>query len=541
MNFLLTLLLSVLVTVVLIPAFSRLAIRFRMLDVPNARKVHDAPIPRSGGMAMTVGVLIPLVTWNLSGNFTPAYITGALVLVFIGVLDDSMGLGPGMKFAGQIAAALLVILWGGVQIRSLGGLLPDGAVLPSWIAVPLTLVAVVGITNAVNLADGLDGLAGGICLLVFCCIGYLAYLAGNAAVGLTAAALCGCIFGFLRFNTHPATVFMGDAGSLFLGYSAAVLSLSLTQGNTPLSPLLPLIILGLPILDTVTVMVTRIAQGRSPFIADKNHFHHTLVGIGLQHPEAVLVIYVLQTGLVFAAFAFRFHSDWLLLGGYLAFSLPVLWLFSFARRTGWKMKRYDLLDVVITGHLRRLRDEGIIIKVTYRVFEIAIPLLLLFTCFLPAKVSGRYLPLFGVAAGAALFAVWTFRKEYLGTALQSVLYLLIPIAVYLGETQPAPWLSGAGKTLYNACFGIFAVAIVAISKFTRRRRGFKNTPMDFLIVILAVIVPNLPQQQDHLMGVMAAKIIMLYFSYEVLLAEARGKFGRIAVSSIASLAVLATR
>lgn len=541
MNFLLTLLLSVLVTVVLIPAFSRLAVRYRMLDVPNERKVHDVPIPRSGGMAMTAGALIPLVAWNLSGSFIPAYVTGALLLVFIGVLDDSRGLGPEMKFAGQIAAALLAILWGGVQIRSLGGLLPDGVVLPSWISVPMTLVAVVGVTNAVNLADGLDGLAGGICLLVFSGIGYLAYLAGNAAVGLTAAALCGCIFGFLRFNTHPATVFMGDAGSLFLGYSAAVLSLTLTQGDTPLSPLLPLVILGLPILDTVTVMATRIAQGRSPFVADKNHFHHTLMGVGLRHPEAVLVIYVIQTALVFAAFAFRFHSDWLLLGGYVAFSLSILWLFSFARRTGWKMKRYDLLDVVIRGHLRRLRDEGIIIKVLFRVFEVAIPLILLFTCLLPSNVSGGYLPLFGLAAGSAVLAAWIFRKEYLGTVLRSVLYLLIPLAVYLGDVQPASWFSGAGRYLYNVCFGLIAVSTLAISKFTRRQRGFKNTPMDFLIVILAVVVPNLPEQHDRLMGFMAAKIIMLYFGYEVLLAEARGRFGKVSVLSIASLAVLATR
>lgn len=542
MMFLSTLLSSVLVTIALIPLFGRLAVRFRALDVPNERKVHTVPIPRSGGPAMALGAMLPIVAWNYADGFTQAYLAGAAVLVVTGLVDDLRELSPGVKFSGQILAALIAIFWGGVQIRSLGGLLPDGFLLPAWIAAPLTVVAIVGVTNAINLSDGLDGLAGGICLLCFCCIGYLAYLTGNGSVGLIAVALAGGIFGFLRFNTHPASIFMGDAGSQFLGFSAVTLSLALTQGNTPVSPLLPLIVLGFPILDTLTVMLTRIAQGRSPFSADKNHFHHNLMGLGLYHDEAVLVIYVLQTILILSAFAFRFYSDWILLGGYLVFSASVLAVFAVARKTGWRLKRFDLLDVVIKGNLRRLREQGVIIRETFRVSEAAIPLLLLFTCILPAEVPGG-VSFLCLGMLAAVLAVWRFRKESLGTVLRLVLYLLIPFAVYLSDERPAAWLTGAVLGAYNAAFGLFAVFIVVVSKFTRRRMGFKNTPMDFLILFLAVVVPNLPEPhiQAHRVGLVAAKIIMLYFSYEVLMAEERGRYGKVALAMAASLAVLAVR
>ena len=542
MMFLSTLLSSVLITIALIPLFGRLAVRFRALDVPNERKVHAMPIPRSGGPAMALGAMLPIVAWNYADGFTQAYLAGAAVLVVTGLADDLRELSPRAKFSGQILAALIAIFWGGVQIWSLGGLLPDGFLLPAWIAAPLTVVAIVGVTNAINLSDGLDGLAGGICLLCFCCIGYLAYLTGNGSVGLIAVALAGGIFGFLRFNTHPASIFMGDAGSQFLGFSAVTLSLALTQGNTPVSPLLPLIVLGFPILDTLTVMLTRIAQGRSPFSADKNHFHHNLMGLGLHHTEAVLVIYVLQTALILSAFAFRFYSDWILLGGYLVFSALVLTGFTVARRTGWRLKRFDLLDVVIKGNLRRLREQGVIIRETFRVSEAAIPLLLLFTCILPTEVPGG-VSFLCLGMLGALLAVWRFRKESLGTVLRFALYLLIPFAVYLGDERPAVWLKGAALGAYNAAFGLFAVFIVVVSKFTRRRMGFKNTPMDFLILFLAVVVPNLPEPhiQAHRIGLVAAKIIMLYFSYEVLMAEERGRYGKVALATAASLAVLAVR
>ena len=286
------------ITIALVPFFRGLAVKINALDVPNERKVHKYPMPKSGGIAMALGAFIPILLWFPSGNFTRATIIGAGIVVLFGLLDDMKDLGFKTKFAGQFAAALIVIIYGGVKIKSLGMLLPDGVLLPDWLAMPLTFIVIVGITNAINLSDGLDGLAGGISLLSFLCIGYLAYSAGNFSIALLSAATVGAIFGFLRFNTYPATVFMGDAGSQLLGFMAITFSLKLTQGNAPLSPILPLLLLGFPVLDTITVMFERVTNGKSPFVADKNHLHHKLMRLDLFHTEAVLSIYVLQAFLV---------------------------------------------------------------------------------------------------------------------------------------------------------------------------------------------------------------------------------------------------
>jgi len=543
MIFLSTLLLAVLITIVLVPLFSTLAMRYQLVDVPNERKIHLQPIPRVGGIAMALGTFIPIFYWNYGERLVQAYLAGGCILVLFGATDDFRELSPGIKFAGQIIAALIAILYGGVEIKSLGGLAPDNFLLAEWIAIPLTVLAIVGVTNAINLADGLDGLAGGICLLIFAGIGYLAYLDDNTVIGLIALALAGVIFGFLRFNTHPASIFMGDAGSQFLGFSAIFLSLALTQGHpTALSPVLPLILLGFPVLDTLTVMVIRIARGRSPFSADKNHFHHNLMEFGFLHSESVLIIYIFQTVLLLAAVMLRFYSDWLLLAGYLLFSTLVLIGFTFAARTERKMKRFDFLDLNISGRLRLLKREGTVIMPSFRIFEFGIPLLLFITC-LAAESPPAYISLVCLLAAGLILLTWFFRREGMELCLRFVLYILVPFAVYLSDDRLTTMTSAPLARFYNLSFGIFAVLIILISKFSRRQKGFHSSPMDFLIIILALVVPNMPDQkiQEYQLGLMAAKIILLYFSYEVLLAELRGKYNRVGFATVASLLVMAIK
>lgn len=543
MIFLSTLLLAVLITIAMTPVLKVLAIHYKVaVDLPGERKVHSVPIPRIGGIAMTIGAFVPLVYWLHSEKFVIAYLAGAALLVAFGMLDDVLDISPKFKFAGQILAALIVIVGGDVQISSLGMLIHDGYHLPGFIALPLTLLAIVGATNAINLSDGLDGLAGGICLLIFATIAYLSYLEGNQVTGLIALALSGVLFGFLRFNTHPASIFMGDAGSQFLGFSAATLSIYLTQATPTLSPVLPLILLGFPILDTITVMVTRISKRRSPFSADKNHFHHHLMSLGLHHAESVLVIYVFQTLLIISALLLRYYSDWLLLIEYLGFSATILLLFHWARKRGWKAQRFEFLDVRIAGRFRLLKREGIAIKRAFPVFVYGIPLLLLATCSLINSVPS-YLVIAALLLALIIGLVWFFAKQWLVRTLRMSIYLFVPFAVYLSETSTNNWLVGAPHTIFNMSFGIFSVLILVISKFSRRTNGFKSSPMDFLIIILAVAVPNLPNNHLHeyQYGLVAAKTIMLYFSFEVLLAELRGKYNFISGTIILALLVLASR
>src|SRR5512139_3569622 len=288
MIFLTTLLFSVFITIALIPITARVAGRIHLVDLPNERKVHSIPVPKSGGIAIGIGALVPLFFWIQLEDFFRWYLIGSGIIILGGFIDDVRGLGHRTKFAAQTLAALVVIFPDVVSIDSVGTLLAEGVLLPHWLSVPLTLVAIVGVTNAINLADGLDGLAGGVSLLTFCCIGFLAYLVQDRMIALLSIAMAGAILGFLRFNTYPASIFMGDTGSQFLGFSAIVLSLRLTQDNPALSPLLPLLIMGFPVLDTIVVMAQRVQERRPLFSADRNHFHHRLMRLGFYQTESVL-------------------------------------------------------------------------------------------------------------------------------------------------------------------------------------------------------------------------------------------------------------
>lgn len=539
MIFLSTLIASVLLTALTVPIFSRLALRYDLVDLPNDRKVHTQPIPRVGGLAMALGTFVPIVYWGVGDRFVAAYLAGALVLLLFGLLDDYCDLSPRWKLVGQAIAALVAVYGGGIQITHLGQLAPDGFLLPVWLALPLTVLVIVGVTNAINLSDGLDGLAGGISLLCLCFISYLAYIEGDSTIALISMALCGAIFGFLRFNSFPATIFMGDAGSQLLGFSAITLAMGLTQGNTALSPVLPLIILGFPVLDTLTVMAGRIARGRSPFSADKTHFHHSLLALGLHQTESVLVIYVIQVSLIVAAFVLRFYCDWLLLGGYLIFSGAVLLLFYVSRSLSWQPRRGGLV-VRSKLHLRHLRDETRFITYIFRPLQVGLLGLLLLTVMLTGQTPG-YVSVGAAVSIAALACVYICFPRRLEECLRVVLYLLIPVAVYFSSSMLESSGTLASVRLYRMLFVLLAVLNVLVSKFSRRSQAFKSSPLDFLILFLVLVIPGLPELnlRDHNLGMIAIKTIICYYSFEVVFAELRGELKRVALVIMVALVLLA--
>jgi UDP-GlcNAc:undecaprenyl-phosphate/decaprenyl-phosphate GlcNAc-1-phosphate transferase len=538
-----TLFLALFVTMALTPLSRRLCTRIQAVDVPGGRKIHEYTTPKGGGLAMAVGAFAPVLIWAVPDPFVKAVLIGGAVALLFGFLDDVRPLGWRIKFAAQIAAALVAVFYGGVQIRDLGFLLPQGYLLPQAIAVPLTLLCIVGVTNAINLSDGLDGLAGGITLMSFCCIGYLAYLTGNLPVTLISIAVMGAILGFLRFNTFPATLFMGDAGSQFLGFVVICLALDLTQGHSPLSPLLPLLILGFPILDTLAVMVERISVGSSPFQADNRHFHHRLLGLGLYHTEAVTIIYVLQSTLVIAAYFLRFHSEWLILSSYLLFAVLVLAAFLAADKTGFRFKRYEVIDQVIKAKLKVLKDRAVVIRFTYVATRIVLPALVIAA----SMMAGPFPSYFSYAAFGLLLIVLLslfMEEKGLSGATRLAFYLLVPAAIYLSTAAGAPqWLNGHFLRFYHLAFAVLALLVIFTLKFTRRQRGFKVSPLDFIILFLAVVVPNLPGLGigPHYLGLVAVKVIILLFSYEVLLGEMRGRVRGVAVTTMIALAVFGVK
>ena len=543
MIYLSTFLMSLFVTMALIPIFIRVAMRFHLVDVPDARKVHTTPIPRCGGIAIAVGACLPIVIWRYSGEFIGAYLAGSGVLVAMGMVDDYRGLDYRVKFAAQILAAVIVVMYGGVRITSLGILLPEDMVLPGYLSVPLTIFATVAVTNAVNLSDGLDGLAGGLCLLSLCSIAYLAYLAENPMVVFLAVSLAGAIFGFLRFNTFPASLFMGDTGSMFLGFSVVTLSLAVTQGATPFSPWLPLVIVGLPVMDTTAVMCERIAGGKSPFVADKNHFHHKLLRMGLFHTESVMVIYVLQGIMISAAIFFRYYGDGFLLIGYLVFFSLVMSVFIFADYFHWRFQRTGFMDKAIKGRLRALKDQGFFIKIASRGLEFGLPLLLIATCCLPESFS-PYLSSLSAIQMAVLPAVWFFRKSWMQNTLILTIYISIPFIVYAAADTPAFRIDGSSvEMIYHGAYLCLVFFVIATLRLTKRRSGFKMSPSDFLIIFIVLLAPLIAGawMKEKVLAETVGKTLLLFFSYEVLIGELRGKIGRLTAATVMALFLVAMR
>ena len=513
-------------TIALIPIFRRLAYALHVVDLPQERKVHSTVMPKTGGLAMAVGISVPLLLWAPKNSIFPFLMIALLIIVGAGFLDDILGFGFLVKFAAQILAAVIVVVLGGIKIKNCGILLPEGVVLADWLAIPLTVFVLVGITNAINLADGLDGLAGGISVLIFAVIGCLGLQNGNYFVVIVASAVVGALFGFLRYNTFPATIFMGDAGSQMLGFLAGFLAIWLTQGSVVLSPFLPLLLLGFPILDTLTVMLERLYHGRSPFVADKNHFHHRLMRFGFFHSEAVLMVYALQSLMVGMAFWLRYFNDWVILLVYGSLAFVILLVFFVAGRYKWSLRKSKKIDAhVLQRRLSELYLLTLLIKLLFRGLQVNLGFVLLFIVVSVNPVPA-WLGFLAWGALALLLVVRSFRPERSGLVMRWVLYLIVPTLIYMSEQAHYGvgdlWLWGWGEAVCNLSFLSLVLFSLLVLRFTRRA-GYRSTPLDFLILIVAILVPAvIPQDLIGVpLGLIVAKILALLFAFEVVLEESR--------------------
>ncbi len=501
--------LALLLAAACIPPLVRWAPRLGLTDRPGPRKVHLTPIPRVGGVAMAVGILVPLLlTQPLSAPLT-GFVAGAITLIAFGIWDDRATLGYRTKFAGQICAVVLCMWLGEVRIDSFT--IDQRLPLPGVLSDVLTFLFLLGVTNAVNLSDGLDGLAGGLSLLCLSAIALLAAICGNGLVLTLSLIECGAILGFLRYNTHPAQIFMGDSGSQLLGYSIGVLAILATQGDsTSVSAALPLLLLGLPILDTFAVMWQRIRAGRSPFSSDRNHLHHKLLALNFAHAEAVALVYLLQVALFLVAWFLRYESDLVILAVFLGFGVVALSALHWAGATSWRAHSGRALPLV-SGLIARLRHApaAAIVDAASWIMGFGI------AGYAAAAVAGAgaiSLDL-GILCAALLaglaFAAWRSRGRLLWME-RSVAYVAVVLVVYFDQTSS---LTTPGwQTLRWALVGITGVAALLRLTFTRER-GFEITSLDMLVVFVAVVVPLLPgpvQLPAVLTGGIAKTIVLLY-------------------------------
>lgn len=296
--------------IILTPAVIKLAISTGAVDKPDARKVHKVPIPRIGGLGIYVSfmiaVFVAVVSSNLDGESLREIVgllLSASLIVALGLVDDYKNLPAKLKLLGQILAAVIFVIGFDVKIDVITNPFGDYIYL-DWIAVPATIFWLVGLTNTVNLIDGLDGLAAGVSAIAAITILLVALKQNFFLVSILTAALAGGAIGFLFYNSHPAKIFMGDSGSMFLGFMLAGISvIGAFKSTATIALIVPILALGLPILDTTFAIVRRYRGGRPIFQPDKGHLHHRLLSLGFTHRQAVLLMYVISAMLGLSAVA----------------------------------------------------------------------------------------------------------------------------------------------------------------------------------------------------------------------------------------------
>ena len=297
-NILFILVVSFILTFMATPMVKFIAERFGVVDIPkDGRRMHKKAMPLMGGLAMFYGFIVSIAVFMPVSRELIGLFLGASIIVIVGIIDDKKNLHPVPKLIFQIIAALVAVYFGH-SIKFFSNPF-DGSNLPFVLSSPyaeiISVIWIVGMTNAVNFIDGLDGLAAGVSSIASLSILLISIIMGNGAVTPIAAALVGCCVGFLPFNSNPAKIFMGDTGSTFLGYTLAVISVQgLFKGYALISFVLPILVLGLPLFDTLFAIIRRLVHGQSPMTADRGHLHHRLIDMGFSQKQAVFILYAIS-------------------------------------------------------------------------------------------------------------------------------------------------------------------------------------------------------------------------------------------------------
>ncbi len=295
---------SLIITYVVIPKVIFFADKFRLTDVPGERSSHKRSVPIFGGIAIFSGIIFSLLFWGKLDSIQ--FILVSLVIVFfVGVIDDLLGLSPYKKIIGQVIAILILIYLGKIQINSMHGVLGVYE-LPDIIATLFTVFVVIVITNGFNLIDGVDGLASGIGVIASLAFGVMAYLMNQTDMAIIAFSLLGALLAFLKYNFHPARLFMGDTGSLVVGMVLSVLAINLIHSGVVTEtihfpnkgPLIAIIFLATPLFDSLRVFVVRIIDGKNPLYPGREHIHHALLDLGLGHKKTALALYLMSILLI---------------------------------------------------------------------------------------------------------------------------------------------------------------------------------------------------------------------------------------------------
>tara|TARA_R110002049_G_scaffold13509_2_gene58405 strand:+ start:48066 stop:49685 length:1620 start_codon:yes stop_codon:yes gene_type:complete len=499
-------------TIVLIPPLTYMYQKLDIVDMPSARKVHAKPIPRVGGVAIVISTVIPIIGWVKLDAPVIGVLAGIAMLFVLGVMDDAKNLSYKIKFAIQILSVALIFTFGFIDMQSSHFVVND--LLPGLLVLLVYFLFILGVTNAINLSDGLDGLAGGEALLSLSIIGLLAYESNNLSVILIVLAIIGAVFGFLRFNTYPAKIFMGDTGSLYLGFILGLLSVALTyRVDSAYAKVLPLLLVGLPVLDTLMVMVIRLYHGKSPFNADRNHLHHRLLDHGYAHYQSVLIIYLIQSVFVLTAYFMRYDTEINVLLAFIFISiLAILLSYATRHKTSSVDNKQSLLKKVASF------AKAVINTHTEKLFMILGVLVFVYTLTASItidKFQADILILLIAIIAVGAIGLLISGKKPCHWVERVAIHIMIVLSIYFGAN------ARQGNVLESIQVGtlLICVAIIVVLFAGEGRKKFVGSPLDFLLIATAIVIPNLPDSPivDHGLSLLIMKLIILFYCIEYIL------------------------
>jgi UDP-GlcNAc:undecaprenyl-phosphate GlcNAc-1-phosphate transferase len=504
---------------IMVPPLRRWALESGNVDHPNTRKVHTSAIPRIGGIAIFMSFLFSCLVFVDLVAPVRGILAGGLVIFCTGLIDDISGLTPRRKFLGEIVACLVTIFVGDLTIHTLGNLFGTGTInLPVWVAIPFTVFAVVGVINAINLLDGLDGLAGGVSVIALTCFAILAYQNGNSQAVMLCFALLGALLGFLKYNFFPARIFMGDTGSLGLGFVLGFMAVFLTQlPFSRVNPVVPVLILALPILDTLWVMCRRLFCRISPFAPDQSHLHHKFLNLGFQHRYTVIFIYGISLTWGTAAILFRKADEHVLLLTYLGVTLScyVLLRYMLHHKERFAFLRFDnSLGFRQSARYRQLAE--IIDTLATVLFALLIVYLgmILYVTFVGGQGSWQVAGIFFAAAVLLFFLTRDWKNSY----LLAMLFACALELTYGVETYYLldPVVGGFFREVSNLIFMAMAV-FGGLKLFFRKDGDFFTSTVDILImgllIFLSIVFYQMSVSFD--LSLTLLKGVVLYFALKV--------------------------
>jgi UDP-GlcNAc:undecaprenyl-phosphate GlcNAc-1-phosphate transferase len=530
---------------ILVPFVARLSVSIGGIDEPGPRKIHSMSVPRLGGVAIFCAFLFTSIYFCEIGREVKGLLTGAMVIFATGLVDDLFGLTPRQKLVGQFIAASLAVLIGDLYVRNLGNPFGLGVIELGQLAIPFTVFGIVGMINAINLLDGMDGLAGGVCTIVCVDFAVLAYTTRNMELFALSIALLGGLLGFMRYNSHPAIIFMGDAGSLLLGYCMGVFAVLLVNGGElAVSPYIPLLLLGLPVMDTLVVMVNRFRAGKSAFLPDKTHIHHRLMDMGLGQKAIVLIVYGITYLLSLIAIFGRHLSDTQLLLLLLSITITVYglvhhlthnanWLKWFSRQSNKSLRKVAVL---------RLRVQRCCVLLTSMKYVMLA--ILIMPALLP-DLKNRMLPLLPLLLLGASACFYLLHRTWRDLTLQAFIYASGVFMIFamenLGHDEVLPGVPL--KAFSHILFGLLLCCVLATIALRNRASKLLVSPFEYLIMLIVLSTPLLPAaliSQYHLLTV-AAKSVLLFIGFKLVLMQQMQRNRKVLLAIVLSMSAIVCR